>query len=99
MARRKTLWTPEIVRQRIKTSQLLNRLHKQVFDSDAPPMTMVQLKAATFLLSRVVGTATDPQDLNINGNMTYVFRDPTHRPPQMTNGHHRSHIDRSEPES
>lgn len=95
MARRKTLWTPEVVRQRIKTSQLLKRLQDHALDPEEKKMSITQLKAATFLISRVVSPPTEPQDLNINGKMTYVFRNPTDRPPQMTNGHHRSHVDRS----
>lgn len=74
---------------------LLKKLQDHVVDPEKHPFGITQLKAATFLLSRVVGQPTEPQDLNVNGNMTYVFRNPTDRPPQMTNGHHRSHVDRS----
>lgn len=92
MARRKTLWTPEIVRQRIRTTQLLKRLQDHALDPEATKMSITQLKAATFLLSRVVCAPTEAQDLNINGNMTYVFRNPTDRPAEMTQGHHRTHV-------
>lgn len=80
MARRKTLWTPEIVRQRIKTTQLLKRLQDHVIDPSKVKMKPTQLKAAMFLLSRVVGPPPEPQDLNVNGNLTVVFDDPTNRP-------------------
>lgn len=92
MARKKRLWTPEIVRERIRTSMLLRRLQNHVDDPEKTPMTVTQLKAATFLLSRVVGTPNDPQDLNLNGNVTVLFDDPTIRPasyerkPQHLNG-------------
>jgi hypothetical protein len=94
MAARKRTWTPEVVRQRIKTSMLLKRLQDHVNDPEKSTMSITQLKAATFLLSRVVPAPTEPQDLNVNGNMTYVFRNPTERPPQMTNGHHRTQPER-----
>ena len=51
-------------------------------------MGITQLKAATFLLSRVVATPNEAQDLNVNGNLTCIFRDPTERPAEM-NGYHR----------
>lgn len=95
MARRKTLWTPELVRQRIKTTQLLKRLQDHALGVEGVKMKPSQQKAAQFLISRVVGVPNEAQDLNVQGNMTYVFRNPTDRPPQMTNGHHRSHVDRS----
>lgn len=80
MARKKRLWTPQIVRERIRTSMLLNRLQNHVADPVKTKMKPTQLKAAMFLLSRVVGPPAEPQDLNVNGNMTYVFDDPTQRP-------------------
>ena len=88
MAARKRIWTPDIVRERIRTSMLLRRLTDHVVDPAKTPMSKTQVQAATFLLSRVVGIKADPQDINVNGNLTCVFRDPTDRPVQM-NGYHR----------
>lgn len=90
MARRKTIWTPEIVRQRIKASQLLNVLQDHVLGKGDKKreLSLTQLKAATFLLSRMVAPPNEAQDLNVNGNLTCVFRDPTDRPIEM-NGYHR----------
>ena len=81
MARKKRLWTPEIVRQRIRTSMLLNRVQNHIVDPKKTPMRATQLKGALFLISRVVGVPNEPQDLHLNGNITAVFRDPTQRPP------------------
>jgi hypothetical protein len=92
MSARKRIWTPEVVRQRIKTSMVLKRLQDHVLDPEAKKMSVTQLKGAIFLLSRMVPTPTEAQDLNINGNLTYVFRNPTARPPEMTQGHHRTHV-------
>jgi|SRR5579862_1011764 len=95
MARKKRLWTPEVVRERIRVGMLLRKLQDHVVDPKKHPFGITQLKAATFLLSRVVATPSEPQDLNINGNITAVFRDPTDRPAQTNgNGYHRRPIER-----
>jgi hypothetical protein len=91
MAARKRIWTPEIVRERIRTSMLLNRLHNHIVDPAKTPMTKTQVSAATFLLSRVVGQKTDAQDVNLNGNVTVLMDDPTQRPEGL-NGYHRKPI-------
>lgn len=52
MAARKTLWTPEIVRQRIKTSQLVNRLVDHV--NGKVKMVPSQVTAALGLLRKAL---------------------------------------------
>jgi hypothetical protein len=74
---------------------LLKRLHSHIEDDETNPLSITQLKAATFLLSRVVGNATQPQDLNVNGNMTVVFRNPTERPEGMFHVNRRPHLNGS----
>lgn len=89
MARRKTLWTPEVVRQRIKTTQLLKRVQEHVLNPDAVKMKPSQLKAALFLLSRMVGVPNESQDLNLNGNLQVLFDNPVETRPANMNGNHR----------
>ena len=90
MARRKTLWTPDVVRERIRTTQLLKRLQDYALGVDGVKMKPTQVKAAQFLISRMVGPPREQQDLNINGNLTAVFADPTQRP----NGYNRKPVQR-----
>jgi hypothetical protein len=52
MAARLKLWHPDIVRQRIKTSQLLNRLQKQAFDNI--DISDKALKAIDILLKKTL---------------------------------------------
>jgi hypothetical protein len=90
----------ELVLKRIKTSQLVNRLQDHTFGTlTGPPteeypkgrpiqMTDSQVRSACFLIERTLAKAVLPQDLNINGNLTCIFRDPTDRPAEM-NGYHR----------
>lgn len=85
------IWTPERVRQRIKTTKLLERLQDHALGVEGVKMKPSQQKAAQFLLSRVVGVPNETQDLNVNGNMICVFRDPTDRPAEM-NGYHRKPV-------
>lgn len=94
MARRKTLWTPEIVRQRIQTTQLLKRVQAHALGDAAVKMKPSQLKAALFLLSRVVCQPNEGLDLNVNGALTVLMDDPTQRPPAGVNGYHRRPVDR-----
>ena len=93
MARRKTLWTPELVRQRIRTTQLLKRLQDHALGVAGVKMKPSQQKAAQFLLSRVVCAPNEAQDLNVNGNVTVLMDDPTQRPEGM-NGYHRKPLER-----
>lgn len=94
MARRKTLWTPEIVRQRIQTTQLLKRVQLHALGDATVKMKPSQLKAALFLLSRVVCAPNEGQDLNLNGNLTVLMDDPTQRPAAGLNGYHRRPVER-----
>jgi hypothetical protein len=95
VARKKTLWTPERVRERIRVGMLLRKLHDHIEMPEEHPFGITQLKAATFLLSRIVGNATQPQSLNVNGNMTVVFRNPTERPEGMFHVNRRPHLNGS----
>jgi hypothetical protein len=52
VAARKRTWTPEIVRQRIKTSMLVYRLQKQAFDK--VEISDKALKAIDILLKKVL---------------------------------------------
>lgn len=53
-----------------------------------------QLKAALFLLSRVVCAPNDPQDLNLGGNLSVMMDDPTQRPVGLNgNGYHRKPLE------
>jgi hypothetical protein len=97
MARKKTLWTPERVRERIRVGMLLRKLHDHIENAKEHPFGITQLKAATFLLSRVVGNATQPQDLNVMGNMQFVFRNPTDRPPEMFHANRRDRVNGHKP--
>jgi len=94
MARRKTLWTPELVRQRIQTTQLLKRVQAHALGDPAVKMKPSQLKSALFLLSRVVCAPNEGLDLNVNGNLTVLMDDPTQRPAAGLNGYHRRPVDR-----
>jgi hypothetical protein len=79
----------ELVLKRIKTSQLVNRLQDNAFGKIE--LTEGQIQCAKFLIERTVAKAVMPQDLNINGNLTCIFRDPTDRPVEM-NGYHRKPV-------
>lgn len=53
MAARKQLWHPDAVREKIKTSQLINRLTDHAL-SDEPIMDASQVNAARALLGKVL---------------------------------------------
>lgn len=53
MAARKQRWHPDEVRQRIKASQLINRLNDHA-NSDRPLMDNSQVTAARVLLNKVL---------------------------------------------
>lgn len=76
----------ELVLKRIKTSQLVNRLQDNAFGKIS--LDEGQIACAKFLIERTLAKAVNPLDLNVQGNLTCVFRDPTDRPQQM-NGYHR----------
>jgi hypothetical protein len=52
MAKRKQLWHPDDVRQKIQASQLINRLHDHAFGK--VDMTPTQVDAAKTLLKKAV---------------------------------------------
>ena len=52
MAARKKLWHPDIVRQRIQTSQLLNRLNDHVHGKCQ--LSQTQVRAAEILLKKAL---------------------------------------------
>lgn len=68
MAARYRTWTPEIVRQRIRTSMLVRRLMDQA--TGKIEMTDNQLAAAKFLVERVVPRAEAKKDVNVSGTLT-----------------------------
>lgn len=86
----------ELVLKRIQVSNLVTRLQKNALRQLKNPndpnevisMTQSEIDCAKFLIERTVAKAVLPQDLNVNGNLTCVFRDPTDRPIEM-NGYHR----------
>ena len=67
MAKRKMLFHPDYVREKIRASQLINRLHKCAFGEIS--LTMTQLRAIEILLRKSVPDLTK----------TEVQADATHR--------------------
>lgn len=83
MAARKQLFHPDVVREKIKASQLINRLTDHALSSE-PIMDASQVQAARSLLSKVVpdlraveltGKDGDPIQLE---RIERVVIDPTH---------------------
>ncbi len=73
MAARKTIWTPDVVRARIKTSQLVNRLQDHVYGK--VELSATQVRAAEILLARALPTLTQT-DLTVDGQLgTYDVSD------------------------
>ena len=68
MAARKRMWTPEIVRERIRTSMLLRRIQNHVLGD--VQMTDTQLAAAKFLVERVVPKAESVRQVQHSGTIT-----------------------------
>jgi hypothetical protein len=66
-------WTPEVVRQRIKTSWIVYRLHRHI--KGKLKLSATQIKAAEILLSRALPTLTQT-DLSVEGSLgTYDVTD------------------------
>ncbi len=65
MAARKRTWTPDLVRERIQTSMLINRLHDHAFAK--VEMTATQLRAAEVLLKKAI---PDLSSIEYTGEMT-----------------------------
>lgn len=68
MAARKRMWTPEVVRERIRTSMLLRRLQKHVVGDLT--MTADQVTAAKFLIERVVPRAESAREVHHSGTIS-----------------------------
>jgi hypothetical protein len=73
----------ELVLKRIQTSQLVNRLQDNAFGKIE--LTDGQIVCAKFLIERTLAKAMAPVDMNLHGNVTVLFDDPTQRP--VANGH------------
>ncbi len=54
MAKRKQLWHPDEVRQRIQASQLINRLTKNALSEEGELMTPSQVQSAKILLGKAI---------------------------------------------
>ncbi len=74
MAARKTKWTPQIVRDRIRTSMLIQRLEKQALNEDEVEMNALQQDAAKFLVSLVVAKAEAPRQLDVNLRLSDLIK-------------------------
>lgn len=80
MARPKGIWTPELVRQRIQTTKLVQRLEKHAHGE--VEMTQTQVRAAEILLSKTLPSLTST-DLNLDGQLgTYDVSDKPLTPEQ-----------------
>jgi hypothetical protein len=66
MAARKTTWTPDLVRSRIQTTQLVKRLQDHVHGK--VELSATQVRAAEVLLARTLPTLTQT-DLNVDGQL------------------------------
>lgn len=74
MAARKRTWTPQIVRDRIRTSMLIQRLEKQALAEDDVEMNALQQDAAKFLVSLVVAKAEAPREYNVNLTLSELIK-------------------------
>lgn len=54
MAKRKQLWHPDEVRQKIQASQLINRLTKNALSESGEIMTASQVQSARILLDKAI---------------------------------------------
>jgi hypothetical protein len=66
MAARNRTWTPEVVRQKIRTSMIAKRLQNHIFGKCS--MSQTQVRAAEILLARTLPTLSQT-DLNIEGEL------------------------------
>lgn len=83
--RPKGIWTPEIVKQRIRATKLMQRLQNHAFGTlknsvngeEVPAeMTDSQIKAAVFLLERLVPRAEAKKEVGLSGSLTTVVQWP-----------------------
>ena len=66
-------WTPEKVRQRIRTSLLINRLEKQALaELGNEKMDALQQDAAKYLVSLLIPKAEAPRQLDVNANVNFT---------------------------
>lgn len=100
MAARLNKLHTEQVLARIKLSQLVNLLQNNAMGTlkaaktgEPYELSKGRIHSATFLVDRLLARAVAPQDLNVNGNMTVIFDDPTRRPADSVNGYHRKPLD------
>ena len=88
MAARLNRHHSEKVLERIQLSNLVTRLQKNALRQLRNPndpkeivsMTEGEIRSACFLIERKLAKAEAPKDLNLNGNLTFLFDDPTQRP-------------------
>lgn len=76
MAKRKQLWHPDDVKQKIQASQLINRLMMHI-NSDTPIMDSSQVTAATKLLNKVLpdlSSVDGTQQHDHKGEVTFTWR-------------------------
>lgn len=81
MAARKQLWHPDSVREKIRASQLVNRLQDHAEGKLDKPMDATQVAAALGLLDRCVPKLA-AQEIRLQGNV--VIQDGVDRPPRET---------------
>lgn len=77
MAKRKQLWHPDDVRQKIQASQLCNRLHKHAFGEIE--MTATQVRSAEILLKKAMPDLSSVEgsvDAEVGGSITFSWQQP-----------------------
>lgn len=61
MAKRKQLWHPDVVRQKIQASQLINRLTQNALSESGEIMTPSQVQSAKILLGKAIPDLSSQQ--------------------------------------
>lgn len=74
MAARNRTWTPEKVRQRIRTSMLVNRIEKHALDELETDMSATQLEAAKYLVDKLMPKATEAVDHKHSGKVEVTLK-------------------------
>lgn len=102
MAARLNKLDTERVLERIRLSQLVNLLQNNAMGTlkaaktgEPYELSKSRYQSACFLIERKLARAVAAQDLNVNGNMTVLFDDPTQRPAGL-NGYHRKPAERDD---
>lgn len=82
MGRPRGIWTPDVVRKRIQTTKLVQRLQNHVLGTlrgppteDEPEGRVIlmldsQVRAACFLIERSLPKAESPRDIHVTGTVT-----------------------------